>query len=197
MGNQLSLVNETNLTCKIYLHNLFTDVFSTSLLVDVSIVVYCPLFLAYNMSESGTRSGSFLEDDRPLFNNGFCKVDFSTLRKIDRLTHRRSNQAKRNNVCSNIYYFNSFKNLLKIHIYYKYHQFTQNSYIASPWSSDHPSWSRRGMVAVKIVLQTNLYYTSNLWKFAKPSKFNLNPKRVCHINFRFSFYVAATKFSAK
>ena len=66
------MVNETNQTCKIYLHNLFTDVYSTSLLVGrVRIVVYCPLFSAYNMSESGTRSGSFLEDDRPLFNNGF------------------------------------------------------------------------------------------------------------------------------
>ena len=71
MGNQLSLVNETNQTCKTYLHNLFTDVYSTLNTGDVSIMVYCSLFSAYNMSESGTRSGSFLEDDRPLFNNGF------------------------------------------------------------------------------------------------------------------------------
>ena len=40
-------------------------------------MVYCQLFLAYNMSESGTRSGSFLEDDRSLFNNGF--VDTNSL----------------------------------------------------------------------------------------------------------------------
>ena len=37
----------------------------------VGIVAYCPLFSAYNMSESGSAPGSSWEDERPLFNAGF------------------------------------------------------------------------------------------------------------------------------